>query len=169
MVRFLKKEGDSLKNSKVKAASRMTQTADPFEREKTEFEIGLQTESAAKQKRFIALGLEQTSKRFSKVTDQVAKSDLWVRREPIPHGMELFPASSYLWYMRYSDLFYRHAEGGPLYLDTPGSAIEVAYCEQKLKAYRAKGIRYAYVKANEGALEVFERLDPPNLPQGAEH
>lgn len=154
-----------MKSSKVKAASIPNGTAERSEHE--EFEYSLRQESIARQKKFVNLGLEKGYQKFSKITDQLAESDHYMRNEPIPHGLDLFPPSGYLFFMRYSDLFYRYAKGGPLYVDTPISATEIMYCEKKLQAYRSKGVRYTYIKSGEDCLEASMRLDPMDLPKGA--
>lgn len=101
--------------------------------------------------------------RFTKAPDKIAESDHWVRVEPIPHGLELFPQE---WNLRYADLFYPTARGGGLYIDTPVSPFEVMACERKLEAYRKKGVRYTFIKTDEDASEAMIRLDP-TLPLGA--
>ena len=159
-----------MKNSKVKAyqVPSSSREGSRFE-ELDETDLFLsQTKqnSGDRQKRYIALGLDKVDKRFSKLSDVIAQSEHWVRNEPIPHGLDLFPANSSLWQMRYSDLFYAYAKGGPLYIDTPGSATEIMWCEQKLHAYRAKGIRYTYIKAGEDSIDVLLRLDPISVPKG---
>jgi hypothetical protein len=102
---------------------------------------------------------------FQKMPDEVAQSEYWVRNEPIPHGLDLFPPANNLWFMRYADLCYAHSKGGPLFIDTPGSSTEIMYCEAKLAAYRKKGIRYTYIKAHDEISDVLMRLDPM-LPVG---
>lgn len=101
----------------------------------------------------------ETAKRkaagFSKLTDCVAESNIYQRNEPIPDAMLLFPMD---WRMRYSDLFYPHAKGGGIYIDTPSAPYEVAMCEIKHKTYTSRGIRYTYVKADEGQAECLARL-----------
>lgn len=96
------------------------------------------------------------TKSFSKLTDAVAQSDIYVRNEPIPFAMEFFPMD---WRMRYSDLYYPHAKGGGIYIDTPAAPYEIAMCEIKHKTYNAKGIRYTYVKSEESQAEVLARLN----------
>ncbi len=150
-----------MKNSKVKAGRLSDGTSELAE----DYEKELRNESKAKNARFIALGLDKGNRQFTKLSDEVAQSDHWVRNEPIKFGLDLFPPDRSLWQMRYSDLFYPNAKGGPLYIDTPGSSIEVMYCEQKLKAYQAKKVRYTYIKAHDDAADVLTRLDPM-LPMG---
>ncbi len=157
-----------MKNPKLKTGKVLNQTAEPQEQYErgiagyTDFEKNLREESVKKQGRYVALGFEQ-KRNFTKIPDQVAESDHWMKNEPIPYGLDLFPHD--LWFMRFSDLFYPHAKGGPLYIDTPGSPTEYAYCEKKLKAYQDKGVRYTFIKPNEDASDVAVRLDPM-LPIG---
>lgn len=99
---------------------------------------------------------------LSKMPDQVAESDHWVRNEPIPGGLELFPNE---WDMRYSDLFYPVAHGGKLYIDTPMGGIQVAKCVRKLEAYRARGVRYTYITESDELGDVKLRLEN-GLPRG---
>lgn len=96
-------------------------------------------------------------KNYSKITDAAAKSDLYIRNEPIPFGAELFPQS---WRHRFADLYYPNAAGGGIYIDTPMAPYDVTLCEEKHKAYFEKGVRYTYFKANEGEIELLERLPP---------
>lgn len=154
-----------MKNKKLITATVSQTTADAPEYEQpmpnfTEFEKGLREESSKRQARFVAMGFDKSKRQFTKLTDEVAQSDHWMKNEPIPFGLDLFPPASSLWFMRYSDLFYPNARGGPLWIDTPGSSTEYNYCEQKLKAYQAKGVRYTYVKPNEDVTDVQMRLDP---------
>ncbi len=159
-----------MKNPRMKTGLGRNQTAEPTEQYETgiagytDFEKALREESTKKQARYIALGFDKR-REFSKIPDQVAESDHWMKNEPIPHGLDLFPPDSNLWFMRFSDLFYPHAKGGPLYIDTPGSPTEYGYCDIKLKAYHSKGVRYTYIKPNEDAADVAIRLDPM-LPMG---
>lgn len=99
---------------------------------------------------------------LSKMPDQIAESDHWVRNEPIPGGLELFPNE---WEMRYSDLFYPVAKGGKLYIDTPMGAIQINRCKIKLEAYQAKGVRYTYIADGEDIADVKLRLEN-GLPRG---
>lgn len=104
--------------------------------------------------------------RFSKISDEIAQSDHWIRNEPIPFALELFPAINHDWKMRYSDLYYpKVGKNGNIWIDTPGSQIELMMCEKKLEAYRKKGVRYTYIKDNEDASAALMRLDPI-LPKG---
>ena len=140
-----------MKNSKVKGTGMRSNTAE------------LPNSSDPRLK---VIALERGENRvrlFSKVSDEVAQSDHWFKNEPIPFGLDLFPND---WFMRYSDLFYPNAKGGPIHIDIPGSPTDIMYCERKLEAYRAKGVRYTYIKANEDASEALMRLDPV-LPKGA--
>jgi len=157
-----------LKNQKVKAQMITNGSAEHTSAgDELDYSLEQKSRAVARQKQTISLGLHKNSDKYSKVTDQIAMSDHWMRNEPIPGGLDLFPPDSHLYFMRFSDLFYPHAKDGPLYIDTPGSPTDIMYCEEKLKAYRKKGVRYTYVKANEGALEAMVRLDPPTLPKGA--
>jgi len=142
-----------MKNSKVKMVVRDTaaQTAELHSDDKPNV--------AALMERSI-----RKVQRFSKIADEVACSDHWVRNEPIPHGLDLFPQE---WFMRYSDLFYPVAKGGGIWIDTPSNGIDQDRAERKLQAYRKMGVRYTYIAANEGATEVLMRLDPV-LPKGNE-
>lgn len=105
------------------------------------------------------------AKGYSKLTDCVAGSDIYSRNEPIPGAMDVFPMD---WRMRYSDLYYPHAKGGGIYIDTPSAPYEVIMCEIKHKTYSARGIRYTYVKSEESQADVLARLDAcvPNLSKG---
>lgn len=105
---------------------------------------------------------QSRAKLYSKLTDAVAESDIYSRNEPLPGGKELFPMD---WRMRYSDLYYPHAKGGGIYIDTPSAPYEIEMCEIKHKTYSAKGVRYTYVKANEGQGDVLARLH--ELPKGS--
>ncbi len=136
-----------MKNTKVKVVKTRSHTA----------------EMASEQPRNINRGTAQI-KRFSKTPDAVAESDHWVRNEPIPFGLDLFPQE---WQLRYADLYYPVAQGGPIYIDTPVSATEVMYCERKLEAYRSKGVRYTYIKMHETPDDVRMRLHPV-LPIGCD-
>ncbi len=149
-----------MKNPKVKAGSIRDGSA-----ELLIAEHDLKPEENKRHARYIALGMDKGNRKFSKIPDEVAQSDHWMRNEPIPHGLDLFPPDSSLWQMRYSDLFYPVAKGGPLYIDTPGSATEIMWCEQKMKAYHAKKVRYTYITAHDDASDVLMRLDPM-LPIG---
>lgn len=155
-----------MKNPKVKASRTLSSaTSEPSEDHDT---ISLIDDGLSeRQQQYVALQKVNGNRRFSKITDELAGSDHWCRNEPIPNGLELFPPDGYLWYMRFADLFYKYAQGGPLYIDTPGSASDIMFCEMKLKAYRAKGVRYTYVKANEDSIDAILRLDPMALPTGA--
>ncbi len=142
-----------MKNSKVKMARIDTHTADMKDADEPMIKVAALDRGASR----IA--------KYSKISDDVAQSDHWMRNEPIPHGLDLFPGEE--WFLRYADLFYPVAKGGPLFIDTPMSLTEVRYCERKLEAYRSKGIRYTYIKANEDAGDVAMRLNPV-LPRGVE-
>lgn len=159
-----------MKGSKVKGATVLNRSAERNE-EAEQLEARLRNESTARQEKYIKLGLEKTENKFTKLTDQIAQSDHWFRNEPIPHALELFPIDRALWNMRYADLFYPHAKGGKLYLDTPGSMAEIKLCEQKIIAYRKKGVRYSYILPNDDVIDALLRLDPncllPNGSQGA--
>jgi hypothetical protein len=140
-----------MKNSKVKMQSLPSHTAEL-------------TEVSTNQSNAAALNRgARRIERFSKISDDIAQSDHWMRNEPIPFGLELFPGEE--WFLRYADLFYPVAKGGPLYIDTPMSLTEIRYCERKIEAYRTKGVRYTYIKANEDASEASMRLDV-DLPRG---
>jgi hypothetical protein len=166
MVRSALKGDDYMKSSKVRGATVLNRSADRNE-EAEQLEAKLRDESTKRKERFIKLGLDKTEGKFSKIPDRIAQSDHWLRNEPIPHGLELFPPDRSLWHMRYADLFYPMAKGGPLFLDTPGSPTEVTYCEEKIKAYRTKGIRYSYILSQDDEIDVLLRLDPNiGLPSG---
>ena len=105
-------------------------------------------------------------RQYTKITDEIAQSDHWIRNEPIPFGLELFKVEQNLWYMRFADLCYPYSKGGKIYIDTPMSPIDVTYCKRKLEAYRAKGVRYTYIVANEGPEEALMRMHDV-LPKGA--
>ncbi len=161
-----------MRNSKVKGATIPTSTAEPNEA-LAEYERTLKKESAVRQKRIVSLNADATigpddpRQKFTKIPDQLAQSDHWMRNEPIPHGLDLFPPESNLFHMRYADLFYPYAKGGRLYIDTPISKIEENYCIQKLKAYQSKGVRYTYILAQDDVTEPMLRLDPNfTLPRG---
>lgn len=161
-----------MRNPKVKGASIRNSTSESNP-ETEEMVRQLKVESSAKQQKLIALNADGTRgpndprQKFTKIPDQLAQSDHWMRNEPIPHGLELFPPDSNLYHMRYSDLFYPYAKGGPLFIDTPGSLIEINYCEQKRLAYQKKEVRYTYILAQEDVTEAMLRLDPNfALPKG---
>ena len=161
-----------MKNPKVKAANLKSRTSDPAgefspaERGYNDFDRELMEESKKRQARFVDLGLEAGKRKYSKTSEMLAQSDFAMKNEPIPHGLELFPPYNNLWFMRYANLYYPHAKGGPLYIDMPISRIEEKYCEKKLEAYRKKGIRYTYIKSGDDAYDAAMRLDPPSLPTG---
>ena len=94
-----------------------------------------------------------------KIPDIIAGSDHCIRNEPIPFGMDIFPHE---WECRYSDLFYPVTK---TYIDTPTGPHEVERCERKLKAYKAKGVRYTYIADNEDVADVQLRL-AKDLPNG---
>ncbi len=96
-------------------------------------------------------------KNFSKITDSAAQSDLYIRNEPIPFSKDLFPHN---WRCQYADLYYPNAKGGGIYIDMPIAPYDVTLCEQKHKALHAKGVRYTYLKSNEGEAELLARLPP---------
>lgn len=100
-------------------------------------------------------------KNYSKVTDQVAQSDLWVRNEPIPFAKDIWPHD---WKYQYADLYYPNAMGGGIYMDIPGAPYEETMCEEKHRELSAKGVRYTYLKSNEGEAEMLSRL--PHLVMG---
>jgi hypothetical protein len=97
-----------------------------------------------------------TAERLTKTTDILAQDKFCVRNQPIPKGKELFPME---WRMQYSDLFYPHAPGGPLYIDMPVTTFDVALCERKIKVLREKGLRYTYLKPTDGHYEGILRLE----------
>lgn len=159
-----------MKNPKVKAGRLAAMTSEPSEQYEAsssynDFDRALMEESKKRQQRFVDLGLD--NKRYSKATEMLAQSDFCMQNEPIPGGLEAFPAYNNMWFMRYADLYYPQAKGGPLYLDTPVSRAEIAVCEKKLQAYRARGVRYTYIAANEDATDAAMRLDPMSLPKGS--
>lgn len=94
-------------------------------------------------------------KNYSKITDAAAKSDLYIRNEPIPFASELFPHS---WRHRFADLYYPNAEGGGIYIDMPMAPYDVTLCEEKYAKLHEKGVRYTYLKSNEGEAELLARL-----------
>lgn len=162
-----------MKNPKVKAIrSQNNRTAEPgeefsiAERGYNDFDRELMEESKKRQARLVNLGTESGKRKYSKTSEMLAQSDFAMKNEPIPHGMELFPAYNNLWFMRYANLYYPHAKGGAMYIDTPISRIEEKYCEQKLAAYRKAGVRYTYIKSGDDASDAAMRLDPPSLPTG---
>ncbi len=94
-------------------------------------------------------------KSFSKITDSAAQSDLYCRNEPIPFAKEIWPLE---WRCCYADLYYPNAVGGGIYIDMPVAPYDVALCEKKYAQLHAKGVRYTYLKANEGEAELLSRL-----------
>ena len=146
-----------MKNSKVRAATLSDHTS-----QVNINDLAIEPDTATT-KKIVALQ-KRVGRTFSKLSDEIAQSDHWMRNEPIPFGLDLFPNEQ--WFMRYCDLFYPLAVGGPIYMDTPGNSTDVMYCEQKLLGYRSKGVRYTYLKANEDASGALMRLDPV-LPKGA--
>lgn len=134
--------GTQLKNPKIKAAVREAGT---FSEETPEIKTTKRIER-----------LFAKSSRFSAVTDLIAQDDFSVRNEPIPKGKEMFPAE---WRMQFVDLFYPYSKDGPLYLDMPMDPLQIALCERKLVAMRAKGMRYTYIKPGEAEWEGRMRLD----------
>lgn len=148
-----------MKNPKVKASKIQAGTSElPAE------ELKPDREASTEGQKFIRVNPKPKG-RFSKVTDEIAQSDHWMRNEPIPFGLELFKVEQNLWFLRYADLCYPYAKGGPIYIDTPGNSTDVMFCERKLKAYRSKGVRYTYLKAQESATEALMRLHQ-DLPEG---
>ena len=111
-------------------------------------------DSAVRRIKRLESGAART-KNFSKITDSAAQSDLYIRNEPIPFGKELFPQN---WRGQYSDLYYPNAMGGGIYIDMPMAPYDVTLCEQKHKAFSEKGVRYTYLKSNEGESELLARL-----------
>ncbi len=100
-------------------------------------------------------GAAARTKNFSKITDSAAQSDLYIRNEPIPFGRELFPQN---WRGQYADLYYPNAAGGGIYIDMPVAHYDVTLCEQKHQAFHEKGVRYTFLKSNEGEAELLARL-----------
>ncbi len=150
-----------MKNHKVAAARRPGGTTE-IEEIRERVWAGRDTEP--KKQSFVIMEKTQTQSKFSKMADMVADSAYWVRNEPIPFGLDLFPSAANLFFMRYADLFYKHATGGPIYIDTPGSQTEIAYCEKKLAAYKERGVRYTYIKAGDELSDIMMRIEP--LPKG---
>lgn len=89
------------------------------------------------------------------ISDSVAASDIFHKNWPIAQGKKLFPDE---WRLQYSDLFYPYAEGGPLFIDTPGPH-DVQRCEKKFRAYAQAGVRYVYIKNGDSVNDVLMRLE----------
>lgn len=136
-----------MQNSKVKFTAIKRRSAE------------LPDDSLAEAKASKVFAAAERAKSFSKLTDAVADSDMYSRNEPMPNAMELFPMD---WRMRYSDLYYPYAKGGPIFIDTPSAPYEIEMCEIKYRTYSAHGVRYTYVKAEEGIAEVKARLTDAN-------
>jgi hypothetical protein len=147
-----------MKNSKVSGIHIPSATANLKEKDAQ----GLNDRLDGKPQRTNLVGM--TRRQYSKITDEVADSDHYVRNEPIPFGLDLFPNE---WRMRYSDLFYPAAKGGGIYIDTPGAPWELVACAKKHEAYAAKGVRYTYVGPHEDAADVLMRLTN-KLPAGSQ-
>lgn len=93
---------------------------------------------------------------LTKTPDKVADSNLSYRNWQVPGGMKLFPND---WRCRVCDLYYPHAAGGPLFIDTPSIKFDVDRCERKLKVFSENGIRYTYIANNETHQQALERLE----------
>lgn len=100
-------------------------------------------------------GGAQRNAKYTKITDAVAQSDFWVRNEPIPFAKSIWPHD---WKFQYADLYYPNAQGGGIYIDTPGAPYEVALCVEKHKELNKRGVRYTYLNINEGEAELLARL-----------
>lgn len=143
-----------MKNTKLKTGAVETKTAE------------LQTQETTQEKMSKIEAAVQRSRAFSKVTDCAAQSDLWMKNEPIPLSKEIWPHDHH-WRYHYCDLYYPNAKGGAMYIDLPSAAYEVSLCEEKHRELFKKGVRYTYLKANEGEAELLARLAVLPLPQGA--
>lgn len=95
---------------------------------------------------------------FSRLPDQLAGSDLSFRNWQVPGAMTIFP-SERDWNCRFCNLYYPHAKGGPLFIDLPSIDYDVERCERKSEAFSKRGIRYTFIKNNEGLTEGLERLE----------
>jgi hypothetical protein len=94
-------------------------------------------------------------KSFSKITDVAAQSELYLRNEPIPFAKDIWPHD---WRYQFADLYYPNALGGGIYIDMPIAPYDVTMCELKHSKLHAKGVRYTYLKSNEGHAELLSRL-----------
>ncbi len=115
----------------------------------------LREENTAESRLAKVVAADNRQKSFSKITDAVAQSDLWMRNEPIPFAKELWPHD---FRFQYADLYYPNARGGAIYIDTPGAPYEVTQCKIKHEKLHAKGVRYTYLGPNEGEAEMLARL-----------
>lgn len=134
-----------MKNMKMKTAILPNRSAE------------MKDQSAPNEKASRLLAAEHRIKKFNKIPDQIAEHDHWLKNEPMPFANELFPFEISRHQMRYADLFYPYAKGGPVYIDTPVNEYEISWCEQKL-AYQKKGVRYTFVKPNEDVADALLRL-----------
>jgi hypothetical protein len=99
------------------------------------------------------------SNSFTKLTDILAQDFFCVRNQPIEKAKAIWPDALTQWRMHFADLFYPHAEGGPLYIDQPSNDDDIAMCEAKLVKLREHGIRYTYTTAKDDEATVRMRME----------
>jgi len=102
--------------------------------------IELPTEEQQQAKRLNSLQARRTLSTL--LPDKLANSTFWVRNQMVPHAQKLFPLE---WRMQYAELFYPHAEGGPLYIDMPKTEWDLELCKRKYQTLRDSGVRYVYL------------------------
>lgn len=112
------------------------------------------TEERMREKRAAAAEARRTLSTL--LPDKIANSTFWVRNQPLPRGREIFPLE---WKMQFADIFYPHAEGGPLYVDMPRTEWDVQLCKRKLTAMKTVGVRYLYISTGMDENECRQMLE----------
>ncbi len=90
------------------------------------------------------------------IASQIAKDNLYEKNWPIPDGRKLFPVLAKL---RFIDKRFPNAAGGPLLVDEPSDAQEVALCEVKRKYLNQMGLRYIVVTENSTVEDCLSQLE----------
>lgn len=81
---------------------------------------------------------------FRSISEKVAQSNVCVLNWVFPGAREEFPLEPR---MRSVKKYFPYAKGGPLLIDEPQRADEIAQCERRAKILAKLGFRYLIIKA----------------------
>lgn len=97
---------------------------------------------------------------FLGLAAQVAKDTDYVRNTRWQNAMVHFPVDPL---MRTVEKYFKHAKGGPLFVDTPQTLKEVEDCKVKAMAMAKEGLRYCYIAPEMELEDVTAQLEEKTL------
>jgi hypothetical protein len=112
----------------------------------------VEVRSDEKDRELRAQARSQRSNSFSKLADQLAEHNVFFRNWVFPVSVGLKADPNYK--MNTNDLYYPYSPKGPLFIDMPITAADIAICEKKKLLLKDSGIRYLFIKPGQSYEDV---------------